>query len=347
MKFWKRPFSAGVLRAVYGYCLCKYLRFRYGNGTHIFLTRGKTGDIYLYFRFLNAFLKENGIKNYILIGDCKNLSAVKALYPDITGRCIETSERVGLALQTAYCLFGGENLRMELSLMWDVDLPVNRCAVRLTNRFTFIDSYYWFLFHLDRRKASVTPAQFRSLDPKLKKTLEGKGYIRGKTVILSPYSCFVRPISPLFWRLLGKDLEKRGYKIFVMLDEKAEENCLGFPGVFFPYRDSAAVLEFAGHFIGLRSGFCDIISGVKCNKVILYPTLPEEFDGSVHRADIDYCGLAAMELADTRTVTECVVPFARNVTDWRPETEDFPMRMKEDRLLIGAILDKFPKAKKN
>lgn len=343
MKFWKRPFIAGVLRGIYGYCLCKYLRFRYGNNTHIFLARGKTGDIYLYFRFLNAFLKGNGIENYILIGDCKNLSAVKALYPNITGRCIETSEWIGLALQTAYCLFGGKTLRMELSLMWDVDLPVNRCVVRLTNRFNFIDSYYWFLFHLDRSKTAVTPAQFRKMDPELEKTLSGQGYIHGKTVILSPYAYCVRPVSPLFWRMLGKDLEKRGYKVFVMLDEKTEINCFGFPSVFFKYRDSVAVLEFAGHFIGLRSGFCDIISGAKCNKVILYPTLPEEFDGSVHRADLDYSSLTAMELADPSTVTECVVPFARNVTDWRPETEDFPMRMKEDKLLIRTISEKFPR----
>lgn len=340
MKIWKRSLINASIKAIYGYMVCKWLRIKYGKKTYIFLARGKTGDIFLYFRFLKSFLEKNNIKNYVIIGDCKNLKKIKDLYPEISAPCMETSERLGLSLQTAYCFFGADNLHMSLSLMWDVDLPYNRCATRLTSKFNFIESYYWFLFDLNEQKVTPVKASFSQIDRKLEKELKRQGIVKGKTVILSPYAYCVRTISPLFWRLIGADLEKKGYKVMVMLDGTKEKNEFGFPSVFFKYKDSVAVLEYAGYFIGLRSGFCDIIAGANCKKVILYPTLPKEFDGSVHRADIYYSSLKCMGLSDD--AVEITLPFARDISNFEPETEDFALRMEEDKKVVYAIKSHFP-----
>lgn len=339
MKIWRRTLVRASIKAVQGYLICRWIRLKYGKDTYIFLTRGKTGDIFLYFRFLDAFLKKNNIKKYILIGDCKNLKAIKKLYPYITSPCIETSERTGIALQMAYCLFGRDNLKMSLSLMWDVDLIYNRCATRLTSKFNFIDSYYWFLFDLDREKTQIVKAQFKKIDSELEENFKKQGMVRGRTVILSPYAYCVRCLSPLFWRMIGKDLQNKGYTVVVMLDKNKEKNDFGFPDVFFKYIDSQAALEYAGHFIGLRSGFCDIIAGSACNKIILYPTVPKKFDGSVHRADLEYSSLKKMELSDD--CTELTVPFARDISNLEPETEDLELRIREDKFLIQQIKDCF------
>lgn len=339
MKLTEIPIIAGSWKTVYGYWLCKYIRWKYGKDTHIFLVRGKTGDVYLYFRFLYAYLQKNQIENYVLAGDAKGLQIIAKLYPYIGGRCICMSYRAGVSMQTVYCLFGPKKLNMTLSLMWDVELPYNRCAVRLTDPFNYIDSYYWFLFDLDRSHTEPVQAQFAPMNKKLESWLIKSGYKKGRTVILSPMAYCVRPLSPMFWRLLGKNLKSRGYTVFVMLDQQ-EENVFGFPKTFFPYEDSAAVLEYAGHFIGLRSGFCDIISQAECNKVILYPVKPKEFDGSVHRADLGYSSLKEMELCDD--AAEITVPFARNIVSSEPETEDIPRRFEEDRALLERIMGRFP-----
>lgn len=340
MKFWRRELIQGTRRAIRGYWICKKIRLKYGKDTYIFITRGKTGDIYLYFRFLKNFIEKNKIEKYVLIGDCKNMTAIKKLYPYIDAPCIETSEYIGLCLQTAYCFFGAENLNVSLSLMWDVDLPVNRCATRLTQKFNFIDSYYWFLFDLDRSYAKPIEAQFSAIDDKIKSFLDKKGVIKGKTVIISPYAYCVRLLPECFWELLAKNLKNLGYNVFFMLDEKTESNNFGFPSLFFKYIDSMAVLEYAGHFIGLRSGFCDIISGAKCNKVILYPVVPETFDGSVHRADADYSSFKNMELAND--AHEITVPFARDICNNEPENENLYSRLIEDKKMIADILKCFP-----
>jgi len=343
MKRYNGPLLGATYKVVYGYLFYQLLRVKYGKAAHFFLIRGKTGDIFLYFRFLEAYIKQNQIRKYLLVGDGKGLNAIKKLYPNIMCDCIVTNEYTGEALQNIYCLLGAEKLNMTLSLMWDVKLPYNRCAVRLTDSFNFIDSYYWFLFNLDRETVQPTKAVFKKLDRTLEKKLNKEGYVKGKTVILSPYAYCVRRLPPIFWILLGKELEKRRYKVFVMLDE-SERNEYEFEKVFFTYYESGAVLEYAGNFIGLRSGFCDIISEIKCNKIILYPVKNKRFNGTVHRSDAEYSSFRNMELSEN--AAEITVPFARDINNFEAETENFTMRISENRKLIRDILRNFPMIEK-
>ena len=39
----------------------------------------------------------------------------------------------------------------------------------------------------------------------------------------------------------------------------------------FPLEIANSVVEYAGYFIGLRSGLCDVISNSKSKKIIIYP----------------------------------------------------------------------------
>lgn len=341
----QRPFVYEAEKAIRGYLMCKKIRRKYGKDAHIIITRGKIGDIYLYFRFLKTYLEKNGIENYVMVGDCKNITSIQKLYPNIKGPCIPTSEYMGGCLQNAYCLWGSEKLNCTLSLMWDVDLPFNRCATRLTDRFNFIDSYYWFLFDLDREKTEPTQAHFEQLSPERIQQLETAGFQKGKTVVISPFAYCVRCLPHLFWELLGKDLQNRGYTVLFMVDPVHEKNEFGFPRVFFKYAESVPVLEYAGHFIGLRSGFCDIISSAVCQKVILYPTKPKLFDGGAYRADVMFSGLKEMELSED--AAEIVVPFARNIGDFEPEEENLTLRFAEEYRLIEQILRNFPDLKRS
>lgn len=339
MNIFKRVLIKNTIKAIIGAIILDFIKIKYGKNTFIFITRGKTGDIYLYFRFLENFLKKRNIEHYIFIGDCKNLLFIKNLYPNITGKYIKTSERIGSCLQIAYCLLSNYDRNIALNLMWDVDLPYNRCAVRLTKKFNFIESYYWFLFDLDDDNCIPTNPIFNKINDKIKQNLIKYGVIKGKTVIFSPYAYCVRNLNPLFWNLLGKELENRGYKVFIMLDPKTEKNEFGFPSIFFKYADTKAILEYAGNFIGLRSGFCDIMSSSNCNKVILYPKIPEKFDGLAHRSDVEFSSFKIMGLSNS--AYEITVPYARDIGNFDAETENFEERIKEEKHLMKLILNKF------
>lgn len=335
------PFQIVVktLLVLYGAQRFLRVRWRYGKKTFIFLCRGKTGDIFLYFRFLPAFLKQHHIEKFVLIGDCKGMKNIQKLYPEIQADCIPLSSIAGRAMQEAYCFLEMDRRNCALSLMWDQALLFNRCMVRMTMPFNFIDSYYWFLFDLDRERSRPTHATFASMTVELKEKLDKMGVVPGRTVILSPVAYCVKTMEPLFWRLIGRDLEARGYRVFVMLSED-EENEYGFPRIFFPYRDSAAVLQYAGHFIGLRSGFCDIISEIPCNQVILYPKKKKKLEYDHHRADFQYSSMKIMELATDSIEIE--VPFAQDISNVEPLNENFEESLREKRVVADAVLKKFP-----
>lgn len=341
----KRPFIAQSIKIIHGYKLIHNLRKHYGNKCRFFLVRGKTGDIWLYLRFLYSYLIQNDIKHYVLIGDGKGLKAISKLYSYIHADIISTSYYDAISLQTTWCFIGSKKLNMDLSLMWDVELLYNRSAVRMLNPFTFTDSFYWFLFNLDKTKAIPVLPKFNELTLDKEKELKSIGIKKGRTVIISPYAYCVRPIYEEFWILLAKDLEKKGYSVFMMLDSKNEENNFGFPDIFPTYADVSATLEYAGYFIGLRSGFCDIISGCNCNKVILYPTKMDKFDGPFHRSEIEYSSLSNMELCNNANEIEC--HFCRNPGDLKPEIENFEERIKENKKLITKILSNFPNQTNN
>nr|MCR5451275.1 hypothetical protein [Lachnospiraceae bacterium] len=56
-------------------------------------------------------------------------------------------------------------------------------------------------------------------------------------------------------------------------------------------------IEAAGGFIGIRSGFCDVISGAKAEKIILYDEKNRFYMGSA----FEYFSLKAMGLSDDVT----------------------------------------------
>lgn len=344
MKFREKAFVSQTLKVIHGYKILSSLRHRYGKDCRFFLVRGKPGDIWLYLRVLHAYIKQKNITKYVLIGDGKGLKTIAKLYPYIKCDIIPASYYDGISLQSAWCFFGAEKLNMDLSLMWGVELLYNRSAVRMLDQFNFIDSFYWFLFDLDRKSASPALPEFKKITSELENKFKSIGIKKNKTVIISPYAYCVRPLYPEFWIFLAKDLEAKGYSVFMMLDRKNEKNDFGFPDIFPSYYDCKALLEYAGNFIGLRSGFCDIISGCECNKVILYPIKMEKFDGPYHRSELEYSSLMQMELCNDAHEIEC--HFCRNIRDQNPEIENFEERISQNKKLINSILSTFPAIRK-
>ena len=102
------------------------------------------------------------------------------------------------------------------------------------------------------------------------------------------------------------------------------------------------LLEYAGYFIGLRSGFCDIVSSAKCRKVVIYPAKTARADYSEHRTEIEFCGLKRMHLVEEEddTLTEIDTPLVRNITDARQELSG-EEREYEQMELIRKVLDCF------
>lgn len=93
---------------------------------------------------------------------------------------------------------------------------------------------------------------------------------KGKSVILSPYAKSVTNISPVFWKQIIRHFTEKGYRIYTNAAE-GEEALAHTESLTVSLDEMQSVVEWAGIFIGLRSGLCDVLKWADCRKIALYP----------------------------------------------------------------------------
>jgi hypothetical protein len=139
----------------------------------------------------------------------------------------------------------------------------NLTDILLRKHIGFKDLYKFGVFGLDATAVSTVPnfnKEFQNNDI----------ILPGKTVILSPYAKSVGQIPSDFWIDLAQKKAADGFT--VLTNTVGDE--LPVPGtkpLFIPITEMVSAAEIAGHFIGVRSGLCDIISTAKCEKTIIFP----------------------------------------------------------------------------
>lgn len=93
---------------------------------------------------------------------------------------------------------------------------------------------------------------------------------QGHSVILSPYAKSVTNISADYWRQIVSYFREKGFALYTNVTK--EENALpDTEPLGIPLNQMQSATEWAGTFIGLRSGLCDVIQHAACHKIALYP----------------------------------------------------------------------------
>ena len=133
----------------------------------------------------------------------------------------------------------------------------------------FTDLFRKFVFGLPDDIKPKHPT-LRSESEKVKILFDEHGLIPNRTVILSPYSNTLSDLPSDFWEKLVSKLVNNGYTVVTNCGGKTEPAIKGTIGVFFPLNLAPQFVDAAGMFVGVRSGFCDIVSGCTAKKIILY-----------------------------------------------------------------------------
>ena len=267
---------------------------KYGRDVEILVCRGPIGDFYLFGLYLDAYLKKEKISNYVLAGDSKGFTKIADLFA--IEKFVLLSEDETDSLIQAYIFVGKERYHVRILTIWQ-KLSFNSCLVRYRQGFSFMDTIRSFVYNLPMNEKPFTPL-FDKMDKELITWCEGMGMKQGKTVVLSPYAYSLQSLPMHFWQQLTNRLSDMGYTVCVNIDIKKEkcelENVIP---ISFTFRQSAAVLEYAGYLIGIRSGFMDITSGANCRKAVLYPQyIVEKVASQWHRTDMEFSSLVNMGL---------------------------------------------------
>lgn len=334
----KTPFVEAVYKAWNGERILRRIRKLYGKDTHIFLMRGATGDTYIQLALIDDYRKKNNISSYKIVADSAGCRDLAKLFREknligMNGYKMDSIEK-------AYMLLGSKKLNITILFPWTYSLYFNRCRIRMTERFHFMDTYQYYVFHL-HEKARMKMPVFQPLTTDKTTKLVQRGFVRGKTVYMAPDANSVTRLDPGIWNQMIEGLRHKGYAVIVNTEQAEGYHA---PNYFCTYAESVPLLEYAGFFIGLRSGFCDIISSARCRKVIIYPAKRAVVNYSEHRTEIEFCGLKRMRLVKEgdETLTEIDTLLVRNITDLGEGIQGEREQEHEKMLLIQKVLDCFP-----
>lgn len=253
-----------------GLSLYERIKAEYTNNFFIFLCPYPgTGDIYMACSYFQKYCVQNSISDYVFLVVGENCRRVAELFQIKNIEVVSELEKTRL-LQ-AWEFAGNEKMQLKPLLYWGWR----------TKRFLYADKYPDITFHemflydvfgLDKVEGRKLPTVDRG-EEYAKKLFEEKKLRCGRTVILSPYAgSFISEMGKEEWAGIAKGLMERGYDVCTNCSGKSESPVEGTIPIFFPYYEAVSVVEYAGGFIALRSGLCDIVSSANCKMVIIYET---------------------------------------------------------------------------
>lgn len=107
-------------------------------------------------------------------------------------------------------------------------------------------------------------------DKKLNESiLTDQGIIKGKTVVLAPYANSVEELPIQFWELLVDKLLENNFCIFTNVTN-SEKPIKKTKAIKIPLSQIGNYLDYAGYFVSLRSGICDVAGQSMCKKIVLF-----------------------------------------------------------------------------
>ena len=281
-----------IINAYIGKRYRNKLTRQYGN-KHIFLCPYTgTGDIYLIGTFWDEYIKRNNIDDYIFVvitGACKKVASIF----NIKNIVLTPKKEYGEFLIDYYLL---DREKGNLTILNDCWAQVHTNQVEWFRGYKglyFTELFRKFVFGLPNSIKPKHPT-FKAEAERVKNTFDEYGMVSKRTVILSPYSNTLSDLPTDFWEDIVSMLVNKGYKVATNSGGKTEPAIKGSIGVFFPLDIAPQIIEEAGAFIGVRSGFCDVISGTNAKKIILYDKGNRFYMGSA----FEYFNLEGMELCD-------------------------------------------------
>lgn len=225
-----------------------------------------TGDVYLAAGYFNKSADKSEPHVFCVIGK-SNYNITKLFGID----CIEILTKEEMKVLFCFAVFAGlEETHIHIlhpNPPYDYAGVIDR--FRNINNLIFTDIIGYGAFKCDDSKNLDIP-QFPDCTEKINELYAKLGLVKGKTVLLAPYSYTMATYSPLFWKKLVHELHGLGYTICTNIGSEKEKAIEGTIGLFLKYEELNSFLKMAGYFIGVRSGFCEIISSIPCKKIVLY-----------------------------------------------------------------------------
>jgi hypothetical protein len=227
------------------------------------------GDFYLFLSLLTAFQKKNGV-NSVSVGLVKPYQAQLLDIFEIKVKKIVFIDKK--ELQFCHC----NNLNQGIPIILHPEYFLKESLYSLIgyNGLTLGDVYKIML---------TLPIETIYNKPIINQIVSNAAFEKFnkynltdcKNVLLAPHAnSFDEDIIPFdFWEILNYELQALGYKVLINSSNKKYVDLKNVIAVDFSLSQAIPFVEMCKIFVGVRSGFCDLISSSKSQKYIIYPKI--------------------------------------------------------------------------
>ncbi len=237
--------------------LCDY-RKEYPGKYMVFCPFNALGDVYFCVSYLPHFLKKKNICDYMIFVPSNGCRKVAELFGTETVAVVKQNELDSMIQAVIY-------ERDDNAFIAHQDRPyiINLHKALKIKRIPLETMYCCGVFGLPVDTVPIEPVNWRTRD-------DLELFEKGRTVILSPYAKSVISLPDHLWTDIVKLYSEMGYTLLTNVSGD-EEPLPGTKALRADLAEMKSILEYAGTFIGIRSGLCDVIRTATCRKIAFYP----------------------------------------------------------------------------
>lgn len=216
------------------------------------------GDVYYTMAYLSYYLEKKAIKDYavIVVGNaCKEVTGMFDV------KHVEKLNQKNMDELVQAVLFS----RDEQAFIAHHDRPYTSQLIKVLEAkfIRFEDLYRMGVFGLEKNVAGYIPTRQERYE-------DYTEMIPGRSVILAPYAKSVVGVSHDIWGKIVDHYKAKNYRVYTNVAGEELPIARTIP-INASLQKMRSVVEYAGTFIGIRSGLCDVLKEADCRKIALYP----------------------------------------------------------------------------
>lgn len=248
-------------RVLQGYQHLEALKQEFSEHFFVLCPHQALGDVYWVMSYLPAYCEKHqseSMKNTVILTVGNACKKVANLFTQ--GAVIALDQKKMDALVQAVLFVGEENALIAHHNYLYTDPSFHMIQKHFIE---FTDYYRGIVLGLEEKTLPVLPSYEKELSCPEK-------IPQGKSVIFAPYANSVVEAPKEFWVSLAKQYEKQGFSVFTNVIT-GQEVVEGTKALDLPLNEMKSAVEWAGHFVSMRSGICDVVRGAKAKKTLVFP----------------------------------------------------------------------------
>lgn len=234
------------------------IRSRYVHEHLVICPYNAIGDVYHALSFLPEYCAKNYISETVVAVTGNACRQVGEMFDTKNLWIIDRTQMDELVQAVIF-------IREKNCIIAHHDRPYTNDAIKYLdkNYLSFTDFYKYSVYGLGKDAVPAVPTKNRPFDNKFNMK-------KSKALILSPYAKSMVNIPEEYWSRVIKEYTKNGFQVYT--NTTADEMPLeGTEPLNIPLNQMVSAAEYAGHFIGIRSGLCDILNTARCRKTVVFP----------------------------------------------------------------------------